>query len=57
MIDIENDGISMRLTLSELEPFIRKLDREALIRLVIKLSAQVHHLQEIVTETKPSDAF
>lgn len=54
MIDLEHNGISMRMTLEELEPFIRKLDREALIRLVVRLSAQIHHYQ---ATQRPTDAI
>jgi len=55
MIDLDHNGISMRMTLDELEPFIKRLDRAALLRLVMKLSAQVHYLQGIAPETKPTD--
>lgn len=55
MIDLQHDGISMRMTLEELGPYVERLDRDALIRLVMKLSAQVHYLQGLTPETKPTD--
>jgi len=56
MIDLEHNGLSMRLTLEDLEPFIRKLDREALIRLVVKLSAQIHYYQGLAPDATPPEA-
>jgi len=55
MIDLEHGGINMRMTLEELEPFIQRLDRAALLRLVVKLAAQIHYEQGLAPELKPTD--
>jgi len=50
MIELEHGGISSRMTLEELEPFIERLDRKALIRLVLRLAAQIHHMEAVASK-------
>jgi len=46
MIYVENDGIISGMSLEELAPFTNRLDRDALLRLVMRLGAQVQYLQD-----------
>jgi len=57
LIELEHDGIKSRMTLPELQAFIERLSRPALIRLVVKLAAQIHYLQGIRPKGTPPDSI
>jgi len=57
MIDLKHDGIQMQMTLEQVEPFIRGLDREALIRLVLQLADHVRHISDQLEKSKPQDSI
>lgn len=47
----------MRMSVEELEPYVERLDREALKRLVLKLAARIHQVEGEARETGPQDPF
>ena len=57
MISLEDQGIKMQLTLEELGPFVDRLSRSALLRLVMSLAAQIRHLETEVEKTGRQDSM